>query len=620
MASVAQQFEDAGVSHVFLHHVGDEALPDSDIDVAVGRESLTAVDTIVRAGGLGRLLQRFDYDVPWCRFYVIETDEPGRRLRQLDVACDPFGIGRYGDAIRLALASTQAVAGGSRLAPAAATVYLAAKRARKGVRGQTDVEQLQAEFHADPAGATRLLRAAFDECGTTLAQALDEGSDPQPALHDIGSLIQARRRTPRRLTLRAGFGAARIIRRLRHPTGLLVSVVGPDGTGKTTLADGLESAADGLFRGTRRLHLSPGVLPQPSRLLGRRTAADTSQPHARQPSARAGSIARIGYLAADTLIGWVPTVSRARARATLVILERGWYDLAVDPRRYRLGAGGRLVRLGEKLLPHPDLTLLLEAPAVEIHSRKPELPVDEIDRQLHEWRRFAKANPGRFASVAAAGPENTLASAVATIEDRLADRVGDLGRFSTALSCLGRPSATGARYSVISRRGHPRWVVPQRRGAAGPVGTKLYRPGTRVQRLGAGALEVASRAGFQGRAGLTLDTTDGLGPELAAALGLDTVELAAMLSTDPRRPSRAVLTVMHRGRPVAMTKVAPQGSPELETELRMLCALEAAPLCSIVTPRVLASFPWRGLDVLTMTVLSHRGRTSELSDRSRQRR
>ncbi len=50
--------------------------------------------------------------------------------------------------------------------------------------------------------------------------------------------------------------------------------------------------------------------------------------------------------------------------------------------------------------------------------------------------------------------------------------------------------------------------------------------------------------------------------------------------------------------------------PSSQTELRMLYALESSPLRSIVTPRALASFPWRGLDVLAMTVLSHRGRTS----------
>jgi hypothetical protein len=554
-------------------------------------------------------MQRFDYDVPWCRYYVIETGDPERRFRQLDIACDPFGIGRYGDAVQLALEHAVRVDGLSTLPPAATVVYLAAKRSRKGIRNEADVRQLRQTFNTDPTGAATLLRDAFDDRGTALARALGDGSDPVPALRDIGRQIEARRRTPRRLALRARLGTARLARRLGRPTGLLVSVVGPDGTGKSTLADGLESTTDGLFRGTLRLHLSPGVLPPPGRLLGR-TTGDTSRPHARPPSAPAGSIARIGYLAADTVIGWLPTVGWARARATLVVLERGWGDLAVDPLRYRLGAGAALVRLGTKVLPHPDLTLLLEAPAQEIHARKPELEAAEIDRQLAVWRTLADAHPERFASVSARTPEAALDVALEAVEDRLARRQGDLSRFTTALSCLGRPSASGTLFSVVSGRRHPRWIVPRHRGASGPVGTKLYRPGTFIHRLGAGALELASRTGLPGNAELALDTSDGLAPELATALGVDEVELAALLSTDTARGSRAVLTVMHRGRPIAVAKVAPQGSPELETELRVLCTLESAPAHSIVTPRVLTSFPWRGLDVVAMTVLSHRGRTS----------
>ena len=335
------------------------------------------------------------------------------------------------------------------------------------------------------------------------------------------------------------------------------------------------------------------------------------QPHARPPSAPAGSIARIGYLAADTLIGWLPTVSRARARATLVILERGWDDLAVDPRRYRLSAGARLVRLGGKVLPRPDLTFLLEAPAEEIHARKPELEVAEIDRQLAAWRELAKAEPVRFASVSSPTPEDALTVAVEAIEDRLAEptRGSRQVRHGTLVSGtaerIGRAlfRGFGSRSSQVDRSASS-WGSRTCRLEAVPSGnvrdTALAREGWNLRH------EPVSRAKTE----LALDTSDGLGPEIAAALGLDDVELAAMLSTDTHRRSRAVLSVMHRGRPVAMVKVAPQGSPELATELRMLYALESSPLRSIVTPRALASFPWRGLDVVAMTVLSHRGRTS----------
>jgi hypothetical protein len=107
-----------------------------------------------------------------------------------------------------------------------------------------------------------------------------------------------------------------------------------------------------------------------------------------------------------------------------------------------------------------------------------------------------------------------------------------------------------------------------------------------------------------------LDERVGLAPELAAVLGLDHVELAVLLPTDPARTSRVVVAVLHGGRPVAMAKVAPTGSGELERELRILLRLESVPLARIEAPRAVASFVWCGFDVLVTTLLPIRGSTS----------
>ena len=121
-----------------------------------------------------------------------------------------------------------------------------------------------------------------------------------------------------------------------------------------------------------------------------------TEPHARTPSGPAGSLARVAYLATDTLLGWVPRVSVPRVRSGLVVIERGWRDLEVDPRRYRLSGGGRAVRALGRLLPKADLTLVLSAPSAEIHARKPELDIDEIERQQATWQEFASHEPARF--------------------------------------------------------------------------------------------------------------------------------------------------------------------------------------------------------------------------------
>ena len=118
---------------MFLHGYAPDG-HDSDVDVAVSRQSIGTVDLLAKSGTFGRLLQRIDYDVPWCRYYVLEADEPGRRYRQLDVACDPWGIGRYGRAVSIALANRRRIDGMSVPGTAAEALYLAVKRARKGAQ------------------------------------------------------------------------------------------------------------------------------------------------------------------------------------------------------------------------------------------------------------------------------------------------------------------------------------------------------------------------------------------------------------------------------------------------------------------------------------------------------
>ena len=166
-------FEQAGVEYVLLHD-HDDGGRDSDIDIAVSRPSLDTVDTLIRLGYLGRLLQRIDYDIPWSRYYVVQTGDVERPYRQIDVACDPWDIGRYGPALGVALASRRAEAGMYVASAAAQTFYLAVKRSRKGLRGQDDRDALAAAFGRDRHGATALLEAHFALAGADLAAALND--------------------------------------------------------------------------------------------------------------------------------------------------------------------------------------------------------------------------------------------------------------------------------------------------------------------------------------------------------------------------------------------------------------------------------------------------------------
>jgi thymidylate kinase len=166
--------------------------------------------------------------------------------------------------------------------------------------------------------------------------------------------------------------------------GRVIVVAGPDGSGKTLVAEALLQA--GAERGpTLHLHHRPRMLPRLTHHDG-----PVPEPHRDPPYPTPLAALKLLYLHLDYLLGWWLRIGPLRRAGGTVVLERGWWDLAVDPRRYRLVPLPRLHRLLAWLLPRPDRTIVLDAPADVLLGRKAELPAAELERQRRAWRLLAR--------------------------------------------------------------------------------------------------------------------------------------------------------------------------------------------------------------------------------------
>jgi thymidylate kinase len=65
--------------------------------------------------------------------------------------------------------------------------------------------------------------------------------------------------------------------------------------------------------------------------------------------------------------------------------DRHFVDALVDPRRYRYGGPSWLLRLIWRIIPKPDLLILLDAPAAVLQGRKQEVSFEESARQREAY-------------------------------------------------------------------------------------------------------------------------------------------------------------------------------------------------------------------------------------------
>lgn len=187
---------------------------------------------------------------------------------------------------------------------------------------------------------------------------------------------------------------------------MLVVIIGPDGCGKTTIADGVIASLGGTFSSTEHIATNFGILPTfgqiktfIKRVIGRKHVNEYEHPEGEylagmkhKPNSAFKSSVLCLWYGLDYILGHFK-VRRAKKNNGLIIFARYFYDFYYQ--RVHVNLPHFLCRAIGLFVPTPDVIIFLQRNPESIFKIKPELTKDEIRRQNNSillkfsgWERF----------------------------------------------------------------------------------------------------------------------------------------------------------------------------------------------------------------------------------------
>lgn len=365
----------------------------SDVDILMDVNPINVVPEILKRLGSeysARLVNVLHYEVPHGYYFIVQHGEGSQNFIHLDCLYDPLGINKYILDTKTLLADRERTYWGYRLGSRSRFLYLLIKRILKTDASETSIASLKQAAGRVDASAWVDAAGSIGEAATKASQkALSatgaNGFKQQLKLARRSMTRFRRRRHLHRWALALAYDCVRKLRRAFQPTGYFVVIVGPDGSGKSTVARLLESELRGGFRRTRKFHWRPGLFPKLRRSQGSDTQSPV-QPPSTTHYPTALSFLRFAYYLTDFILGYWVAIYATSAQTGLVIGERYFLDVLVNPSRYGFNLPKWILRAASALVPAPDLTILLEGDPAKIFARKPELDPSEIAFQIGAMR------------------------------------------------------------------------------------------------------------------------------------------------------------------------------------------------------------------------------------------
>ena len=264
-------------------------------------------------------------------------------------------------------------------------------RAAWGETAQADrlrlIERLRAQLGAR---VTRRIIGALTHDPTVADQRLPYRAQARLVVRSLVPTNIASTWAERGMIVPAGSSAGPLGLRVR---GIVVALIGTDGSGKTTVAEELDERLRrfGMQTGAAYFGISCKGL---SAGLGSLPPAGEPHPAVEPTEHQYLRRAAAWFYVGEYLWRYLRHVAPQKLRRRVVIVDRWVYDLRQSP-----WPGSRAARAVRYLVPEPDLLVLPDAPIELIHNRKPERSLADQTSEQEHYRRLLAEAPAKSAEV-----------------------------------------------------------------------------------------------------------------------------------------------------------------------------------------------------------------------------
>lgn len=364
----------------------------SDVDIVISRSQIEDFHHVIWdiQDENTKVVQMFQHEIVAFYYIVFHFGEQGIQFIQPDVCTDYYRHGKlFLKADDLLDRVREAPQGGFMiLAPEKEFIYYLLKKIDKRKISDEQFSHMKKIFLQDKDACMKECAGFWNERSQNVIRDAMEKNDLSILVNHLDELQAEIHVSTNRSVKDYIKNALLKVKRITHPTGLVIGVLGPDGSGKSTMLEQVKTDIYPAFRRISQYHLFP---------LRKANEGETvTDPHHLKQRGIVLSFLKLLYFVWIYNRGYIQTVYPQKVRSTLVVFDRYYQDVLIDPLRYRNGTPAWIVRLMGKFIPSPQLWIVLDAPTEVIQQRKQEVSKEETDRQRASYQTFAKKTRNCF--------------------------------------------------------------------------------------------------------------------------------------------------------------------------------------------------------------------------------